>query len=77
MAKLTLNREESMKILNNPEASRDARVIAACAVALFECSDEGQVAVSSRQIAHKLLRMSATVLDDASEQEHQRERGDG
>ncbi|ENE1253428.1 hypothetical protein ABM187_003651 [Stenotrophomonas maltophilia] len=69
MAEVTLKREDSMKILNSPDASRDARVIAACAVALFECSDDGQTAVSTRQIAHKLLRMSAAALDEAAEYE--------
>ncbi|WP_447904506.1 hypothetical protein [Stenotrophomonas geniculata] len=77
MAEITLSREHSMQILNNPDASRDARVIAACAVALFECSDDGQTAVSTRQIGHKLLRMSAAALDDAAEEECQGERSDG
>ncbi|EMT5435821.1 hypothetical protein WMR10_001370 [Stenotrophomonas maltophilia] len=77
MAEITLKREESMKILNNPDATHDARVIAACAMALFECSDDGQTAVSTRQIAHKLLRMSAAALDDAAEEEIQGERSDG
>lgn len=67
MPEITLKREDSLKVLNDPTANADARVIAACAMALFECNDGELAAQSTRQIAHKILRMAAAALDTAAE----------
>ncbi|MGQ5243996.1 hypothetical protein ACULMA_04805 [Xanthomonas arboricola pv. corylina] len=59
-----------MRILNNPDASSDAKVIAACAVAFFACNEGGLMAQDTRTIAHKLLRMTSSALDEAEEEGH-------
>lgn len=63
MGEITLNFDDSLRILNNPEASPDARVIAACFVAFFEtqnCVDE--IDSSTRTIALKLSHMVAQAI---------------
>lgn len=68
MAEITLKREDSMKVLNDPNSTADARVIAAFAMALFECNGGDELTeLSTRQIAHKILRMAGTALDTAAE----------
>ncbi|MCU1116306.1 hypothetical protein JAK73_00385 [Stenotrophomonas maltophilia] len=67
MPEITLKREDSLKVLNDPSATADARVIAACAMAIFECNDDELTEQSTRQIAHKILRMAGAALDNAAE----------
>ncbi|WP_147423566.1 hypothetical protein [Xanthomonas sp. CFBP 7698] len=70
MPEIQLNREESMRILNNPDAGSEAKVIAACAVAFFACIDGESMNPETRTIAHKLLRMTSSALDEAEEDSH-------
>lgn len=67
MADITLKREDSLRILNDANSTADARVIAACAMALFECSGGELSEQSTRPIAHRLLRMAAAALDTTAE----------
>lgn len=63
MGQITINREDAMKILNNPDASGDARVIAAFTIAFFEADDHAEmIAASTRQIALKLAHMTADAI---------------
>lgn len=65
MAEVTLNRDDSMRILNDPASSPEATLIAACAVTFFAANDAAEdVDDETRTIAHKLLRMTATRLDE-------------
>lgn len=71
MGEIKISLEDSMRILNNDHSTPNARVIAACAVAFFEIENAGDgINSSSRTIAHKLFRMSASALDDARESDH-------
>jgi len=68
MAEIELNREKSMRILNSADASPDARVIAAFAVMFFEATEHAEdLEPETYAIAHKLLRMGASELDQARE----------
>jgi len=60
MGEITLNHEDSMRILNNAEANPDARVIAACAVAFLEARNHAdEIDPSTATIALKLSHMVA------------------
>lgn len=66
MGEITLNAERAMSILNNPDATPDARVIAACTIAFFEANDHAEVVEkSTRAIALKLSHMVAAAIYDA------------
>jgi len=66
---IELNREKSMRILNRTDASQDARVVAAFAVMFFEATEHADdLHPETYAIAHKLLRMGASELDQAKEQ---------
>lgn len=66
MGQVTLNYEDSMRILNNADANPDARVIAACFVAFFETKNHAEdLDSSTRTIALKLSHMVAASIYDA------------
>lgn len=69
MAEIKLNREDSMRLLNEAHDDQpNARVVAAAAVLFFEVTDAADaVDGETRQIVHKLLRMSGSALDEAVE----------
>lgn len=61
MPSITINREDAARILQNPEASADARLIAGLTVAFVEAFDHASEASSeTRQIALKLAHMAAS-----------------
>jgi len=65
MGEVKLNIDDSMRILNNPDAGSDARVIAGCAMAFFEVTKSGgDYSPETRAIAQRLLRMTAARIDD-------------
>jgi len=65
MGQVTLNYEDSMRILNNAKANPDARVIAACFVAFFEAKTHAEdLDSSTRSIVLKLSHMSAAAIYD-------------
>lgn len=65
MGQITLNYDDSKRILDNPDASPDARVIAACFIAFFETSNHvDEIDSSTRAIVLKLSRMVSGVIDD-------------
>ncbi|WP_088100308.1 hypothetical protein [Xanthomonas retroflexus] len=69
MPEIKLNREDSMQLLNDGRDDQpNARVVAAAAVLFFEIAEAADdVDGNTRQIVHKLLRMSASALDEAAE----------
>lgn len=69
MAEIKLNREDSMRLLNEAHDDQpNARVVAAAAVLFFEVTDAADALDGeTRQIVHKLLRMSGSALDEAVE----------
>lgn len=69
MAEIKLNREDSMRLLNEAHDDQpNARVVAATAVLFFEVTDAAYaVDGETCQIVHKLLRMSGSALDEAVE----------
>lgn len=69
MAEIKLNREDSMRLLNEAHDDQpNARVVAPAAVLFFEVTEAADaVDGETRQIVHKLLRMSGSALDEAVE----------
>lgn len=68
MGQITLNFDDSMHILNNPDAAPDATVVAAAFIVFFNAQENGDaVTAETRSIAQKLLRMAATALDDGGQ----------
>lgn len=69
MAEIQLNREDSMRLLNEAHDDQpNARVVAAAAVLFFEITDAADdIEPDTRQIVHKLLRMSGSAMDEAVE----------
>lgn len=69
MPEIKLNREECLRLLNEANTDQpNARVVAAAAVLFFEVTDAADdVDGETRQIVHKLLRMSGSALDEAVE----------
>ncbi|MGH8053556.1 MAG: hypothetical protein ACREP4_06525 [Stenotrophomonas sp.] len=66
MGQVTLNFDDSMKIINNPDASPDARMIAAAFIAFHEANGSAVDADSStRAIVLKLNHMTAAAVYDA------------
>lgn len=64
MGEISLNREDAMRVLNNPESSPGARVIAGCTVAFFESvNGVDEACPQTRAICQKLLRMAGAALD--------------
>lgn len=56
-----------MRILNNHDAAPDAVVIAAAAVVFFSVQEHADaIAGETFAIAQKLLRMTASVMDDVA-----------
>lgn len=67
MGQISLNYMDSMRILNNPDANPDARVIAACFVAFFETKNHaGELDSATCTIAMKLSHMIAASIYDRS-----------
>ncbi len=65
MGQISLNREDSMRILNNPDSDPDARVIAAVAVALFEANEQAfDLSKEARAIVLKLSYLVAAAIYD-------------
>lgn len=63
MAQITINREDAKKILANPEADSDARVIAAFTIAFFEANEHAlEIGPDTRAITLKLAHMCAEVI---------------
>jgi len=69
MPEIKLNREDCLHLLNQTNTEQpNARVVAAAAVLFFEVTDAADdVDGETRQIVHKLLRMSGSALDEAVE----------
>lgn len=68
MGEISLNPADSLKVLNSPDADPNSRVIAACAMAMFEASDHADdIEPSTRAIALKLSHMVAAAIYDAQE----------
>lgn len=65
MGQITLNREDSMRILNNPDSDPDARAIAAAAVAMFEINEHAfDLSKETCSIVLKLSHMAAAAIYD-------------
>lgn len=63
MGQITLNYEDAMRVLTNPESGADAKVIAACTVAFFEVNDHAdEIERDTRAIVLKLSHMTADVI---------------
>lgn len=63
LAQITLNREDAKRILDNPEASGDARVIAAFTIAFFEANDHAaEIDPDTRAITLRLAHMCAAAI---------------
>ena len=61
MGSISLNYEECKKILDNPDASPDARVIAASAIAFFEAARHADdISSDTRSITLKLAHNIAS-----------------
>lgn len=66
MAQITLNREDSERVLANENSSAGARIVAAAAIAFFEVKESSED--SGREclaIAQKLAHMTLSELYDA------------
>lgn len=70
MGEITLTAETSMAVLNNPESGRDVRIIAACAMALFESSKPEPIHSESHIIIRELLDLIDATLADNEESGH-------
>lgn len=65
MRKISLNREDSMLILNNPDSDPNARAVAAAAVALFEVNEHAfDLSKETRAIVLKLSHLVAAAIYD-------------
>jgi hypothetical protein len=61
MPSISINREDAMRVLANPEAAADSRVIAGLTVAFFEAADHASEATpATRQVGLKLAHMIAS-----------------
>lgn len=68
MGEIKLNIDDSMRILNSADTGPNERVIAASAVAFFEANKAvGELDPETKTIAHKLLRMTASALDETDD----------
>lgn len=68
MGSITLSHEDSKKVLDNPDASPTARVIAACCIAFFEAKRHAdEVDADTRAIALKLTHMTASAIYEGAE----------
>ncbi|CBA14720.1 hypothetical protein [Xanthomonas albilineans] len=75
MNKININFADSLRVVNDENASSDARVIASLALAyltVIEVADEIQHETAS--IAQKLMRMTASEIDKAREDQDERAR---
>ena len=69
MGQISLNREDSMLILNNPDSDPDARAVAAAAVALFEVNEHTfDLSKETCAIVLKLSHMAAAAIYDRDTQ---------
>lgn len=76
MGQITLNYEDSMRILNNEDANADAKVIAACFVAFFETKTHAdEIDSATRTIAMKLSHMVAVEIYAAASSETEKDEG--
>ena len=68
MGQITLNYEDSKKILDNPDSAPDARVIAAAFIAFFEVKNHADaIDPKTRGITLKLSHMIAGAIYEAGE----------
>jgi hypothetical protein len=68
MPQITLNRDDAKKILDNPGASPDARLIAAFTIAFFESHDHAEdIGPDTRSIVLKLAHLSADAIYKGAE----------
>lgn len=68
MPQITLNRDDARKILDNPEASSDARVIAGLTIAFFEANDHAaDIAPETRAITLKLAHLCVSAIYQGAE----------
>lgn len=68
MGQITLNLEDSMKIINSPDAAPAARMIAAAFIAFHEANEGAEeVDSATRSICLKLNHMTAAAIYDAAE----------
>lgn len=75
MNKININFADSLRVVNDENASSDARVIASLALAyltVIEVADEIQHETAS--MAQKLMRMTASEIDKAREDQDERAR---
>jgi len=69
MGQVTLNYEDSMRILNTEDAHPDAKVVAACFIAFFTTKNHADdINPSTRAIALKLSHMLAAAIYDTQPQ---------
>lgn len=65
MGQITLSYEDSKRILDNPDANADARVIAACFIAFYETNNHvDEIDKSTRAIVQKLSYMTTGLIYD-------------
>ncbi|MDY4296788.1 MULTISPECIES: hypothetical protein [unclassified Xanthomonas] len=68
MGEIQLNRADFLRLVNNEDASPDAKVIASFALAFFAVVEAGgEIEKDTAAIAHKLMRMAASEIDQALE----------
>lgn len=68
MDKIQLNRADSLRVVNNEDASPDAKVIASFALAFFAVMEAADVIEKeTAAIAHKLMRVAVREIDQAME----------
>lgn len=66
MGQITLSYEDSKRILDNPDSSGDARVIAACFIAFYETNNHlEEIDLSTRAIVQKLAHMTTGLIYDS------------